>query len=116
MEICRFKVYIQKDSLVTPFMDKMAEWLRRWTLNPLVSTRVGSNPIFVVFLIGFTVKWIAICSLNILIRVQISEKTGNLKSSATTFFENLGKNKITEERITSSAIFWMSSYFTAYFL
>ena len=116
MEICRFRVYIQKDSLVTPFMDKMAEWLRRWTVNPLVSTRVGSNPIFVVFLIGSTVKWIAIFSLNILIRVQISEKTGHLKSSATTFFENLGKNIITEERITSGAIFWMSSYFTEYFL
>ena len=52
MEICRYKVHIQKDSLVTPFMYKMAEWLRRWTDNPLVSARVGSNPIFVVFLIG----------------------------------------------------------------
>ena len=52
MEICRFKVYIQKESLVTPFMDKMAKWLGRWTVNPLVSARVGSNPIFVVFLIG----------------------------------------------------------------
>ena len=41
MEICRFKVYIQKDSLVTTFMDKMAEWLRRWTDYPLVSARVG---------------------------------------------------------------------------
>ena len=32
---------------------KIAEWLRRWTGNPLVSACVGSNPIFVVFLIGF---------------------------------------------------------------
>ena len=64
----------------------------------------------------FTVKWIAICSLNIFIRVQISEKTGNLKSSATNFFESSGKNIITEERITSGAIFWMSNYFTEYFL
>ena len=55
MKICRFKVYIQKDSLVTPFMDKMAEWLRRWTDNPLVSARVGSNPIFVVFFNWFYV-------------------------------------------------------------
>ena len=94
----------------------MGEWLRRWTVYPLVSARVGSNPIFFVFLIGSTVKWIAIFSLNILIRVQISEKTGHLKSSATTFFENLGKNIITEERITSGAIFWMSIYFTEYFL
>ena len=31
---------------------KTAEWLRRWTDNPLVSTRVGSNLIFIVFLIG----------------------------------------------------------------
>ena len=116
MENCRFKGYMQKDSLVTLFMDKMTKGLRRWTVNPLLSARVGWNPIFVVFLISSTVKWIAICSLNVLIRVQISEKTGNLKSSATTIYENLGKNKITEGRITSSAIFWMSSYFTAYFL
>ena len=116
MENCRIKVYIQEDSLVTSFMDKMDDWLRRLPVNPLVSACVGLKPIFVVILIGSTVKWIAICSLNILIRVQISEKTGNLKTSATTFFENLGKNKISEERITSSAIFWMFSYFTAYFL
>ena len=50
MEICRFKVYIQKHSLVTPFMDKMAHWLRRWTDNPFVFARVCLNPIFVVFL------------------------------------------------------------------
>ena len=43
------------------------------------------------------------------------EKTGILKTSATTFFENLDKEKITKERITSSVIFWMASYFTAYF-
>ena len=52
MEICRFKVYIQKDILVTPIMEKIAEWLRRWIDHPLVSARVGLNPIFVVFLIG----------------------------------------------------------------
>ena len=27
----------------------MAEWLRRWTANPLCSARVGSNPTFVAF-------------------------------------------------------------------
>ena len=27
--------------------DEVAEWLRRWTANPLCSARVGSNPIFV---------------------------------------------------------------------
>ena len=47
---------------------------------------------------------------------NLGKKTGNLKSSATTLFENLGKNIINEERINSSAIFWMSSYFTEYFL
>ena len=31
-----------------PFpVDEVAEWLRRWTANPLGSARVGSNPIFV---------------------------------------------------------------------
>ena len=27
--------------------DEVAEWLRRWTANPLGSARVGSNPILV---------------------------------------------------------------------
>ena len=27
--------------------DKVAEWLRRWTANPLCSARMGSNPILV---------------------------------------------------------------------
>ena len=52
MEICQFKVYIQKDSLVKSFIDKMDEWLRRWTLKQLRSSRVGWNPIFAIFLIG----------------------------------------------------------------
>ena len=32
---------------VLEFVDEVAEWLRRWTANPLGSARVGSNPIFV---------------------------------------------------------------------
>ena len=28
--------------------DEVAEWLRRWTANPMDSVRVGSNPILVV--------------------------------------------------------------------
>ena len=34
-------------SLPLPAGDEVAEWLRRWTANPLGSARVGSNPIFV---------------------------------------------------------------------
>ena len=29
-------------------VDEVAEWLRRWTANPMCSARVGSNPILVV--------------------------------------------------------------------
>ena len=32
----------------------MAEWLRRWTANPMCSARVGSNPIGVVLLFYIT--------------------------------------------------------------
>ena len=74
MEICQFEVYIQKDSLFLPNIDKMAEWLRRRTVNPLGIARVGSSSIFGVFLFGSLVNWIAICSLNPAIKVQISEK------------------------------------------
>ena len=30
------------------YEDEVAEWLRRWTANPMCSARVGSNPILVV--------------------------------------------------------------------
>ena len=56
MEISQFKVYVQKDSLFFPDIGKMAEWLRRRTVNPLGSACVGSSPIFVVFLFGSMVK------------------------------------------------------------
>ena len=80
MKVCRFEAYVEKDSFVIAFMDKMDEWQRRWTVNPLGSARVGSNPIFVVFLIGSMVKWIAFCTLNSAIRVQISEKSWYLEN------------------------------------
>ena len=31
----------------TSSRDEVAEWLRRWTANPMCSARVGSNPILV---------------------------------------------------------------------
>ena len=31
----------------TASLDEVAEWLRRWTANPMGSARVGSNPILV---------------------------------------------------------------------
>ena len=33
--------------VIISFSDEVAEWLRRWTANPLGSARVGSNPILV---------------------------------------------------------------------
>ena len=87
MEICRIKVLIQKDSLILAFTDKMAECLRRWTVKPLGSAHVGSNPVFIVFLIHSMLKTIGICSLDSVIRVQILEKTCILKTSATTFLK-----------------------------
>ena len=37
------KKYIKKKQK----KDYMAEWLRRWTANPLGSARAGSNPVIV---------------------------------------------------------------------
>ena len=31
-------------SLITRYVAAMAEWLRRWTRNPMGSSRAGSNP------------------------------------------------------------------------
>ena len=46
------KVFIQKDSLFEAIFDKIADWLRNVRAYPLGSTRVVSNPIFVMLLIG----------------------------------------------------------------
>ena len=109
MEICQFKVYIQKDSSFLPNIDKMAEWLRRRTIKPLGIAGVGSSPIFVVFLFGCMVKGIAICSLYSAIKVQISEKRLlSLKPHQPPSLK-FRKNKITEQRATSSAMFKMAS-------
>ena len=40
------KIYIFKFCKVY-VNDEVAEWLRRWTANPMCSARVGSNPILV---------------------------------------------------------------------
>ena len=100
MEICQFKVYIQKDSLILAFIDKMAEWLIRWTVNPLGFASAGSNPSCRFFIWFWGEKWIAIFSLNSAIRVQISEKTGIIKTSATTFFEI--KKKKTDDNVENN--------------
>ena len=35
--------------------DEVAEWLRRWTANPMGSARVGSNPILVALFLLFLI-------------------------------------------------------------
>ena len=42
--------------------DEVAEWLRRWTANPLCSARVGSNPILVD--VSYHPFWCFICFLS----------------------------------------------------
>eukprot|EP00794_Sanderia_malayensis_P006846 gene6846-7614_t len=49
--------------MILQLYDEVAEWLRRWTANPLGSARVGSNPILVVssFLIMFSIGYEVEC-------------------------------------------------------
>ena len=96
MEICHFKDYIQNNSLFIAFIDKMAEWIRRWTVNPLGYTSVGSNPIFVVFFIWFYGE------MDSNLQFEFSNQNSNLgkkivifKSSATTIFEIWKKKLMT---------------------
>ena len=55
-KICYFTKHTNKKTVKCPLlanntqsvsMDEVAEWLRRWTANPMCSARVGSNPILV---------------------------------------------------------------------
>ena len=66
----------------------MAEWFRRWTVNPLGSASVGSNSIFVVFFNWFYGE------MNSNLQFEFSNQSLNLgkktvifKTLATTFFE-----------------------------
>ena len=43
-----FQKNVRENDLGKAFRDTVAEWLRRWTRNPLGSARVGSNPAGVV--------------------------------------------------------------------
>ena len=63
-------------SWLTNYSDEVAEWLRRWTANPMGSARVGSNPILVAYL--FFIFWKKICwfdkmLINLLHQVLCSE-------------------------------------------
>ena len=74
MEILQFKVYIQKESLFLLYIDKMAEWLRRRTVNPLGITHVGSNP-FRRFFIWFYGE------MNSNLQYEFSNQSSNLKKN-----------------------------------
>ena len=106
MEICQFKVYIQKDSLFFPDIDKMAEWLRRRTVNLLGSSRVGPSPIFVVFFIWFYGE------MNSSLEVEFCNPSSNigkkllyLKLHPPPPLKFRKKNNITKQKVTSSAMF-----------
>ena len=50
IHLCKiFKTGIFNEFCQGRASDEVAEWLRRWTANPLGSARVGSNPILVVY-------------------------------------------------------------------
>ena len=53
--------FLQNEMFRTFLRDTVAEWLRRWTRNPLGSARVGSNPTGVVFYFVFRFNWIEAC-------------------------------------------------------
>ena len=50
--MCRFLLVPTRMNKVPHSSDEVAEWLRRWTANPMCSARVGSNPILVVIFWG----------------------------------------------------------------
>ena len=45
----QIEFHLATDWLGKVHKDEVAEWLRRWTANPMGSARVGSNPILVEF-------------------------------------------------------------------
>ena len=59
-----FLYSLQRSSLAV-----VAEWLRRWTWNPMGSARVGSNPancekeIFLFTFTGPQIKWLCVCQV-----------------------------------------------------
>ncbi len=58
----RIELKIELNQLTFKSKDEVAEWLRRWTANPLGFAREGSNPFFVVFFLSL---FIIICLIRI---------------------------------------------------
>ena len=86
----------------------MAEWLRRWTVNPLGSASVGTNPIFVVFF------WFC-GEMDSNMQFEFSKQSSNLgkktvifKTLAPTFFE-IKKNNEDGIRTHASRSQWINS-------
>ena len=73
MKIYQFKVLHTERQFVYSFYRQMAEWLGRWTVNPLGSARVGSSPIFVVFFIWFYGE------MNSNLQFEFSNQSSNLR-------------------------------------
>ena len=87
MEIFQFKVLHTESQFFIAFIDKMAEWLIRWTVNPLGFASAGSNPScrFFIWFWG---------EMDSNFQLEFSNQSSNLgkkivifKTSTTTFFE-----------------------------
>ena len=77
MEIFQFEVYIQNDSLFMAFIDKMAELLRRLTVNQLRSPSVIRVP-----------------SLSFFFNWFYGERDSNLQFEFSNPSSNLGKKLV----------------------
>ena len=77
----------------------MAEWLRRWTANPLGSARVGSNPIIVAPPHWFYGVMVSTLDLNPAIRVQISVEPEVMIKSRSENTRNARKIERIENRV-----------------
>ena len=82
----------------------MAEWLRRRTVNPLGIARMYSSPIYVVFFWFYG-------EMNSNLQFEFSNQSSNLRKKLLNSKPHpppslkFRKNKITEQRVTSSAMF-----------
>ena len=59
--------------------DEVAEWLRRWTANPMCSARVGSNPILIVSVVSestvYAKRFTAMLNIRFSLLLQIVAQT-----------------------------------------
>ena len=83
------------------YIDTVAEWLRRWTANPLGSARVGSNPISIAFFDSMA-EWSKATDSSSVLRMEAQVRTLLLSHFKVASVAQLGERQTEDLKVLCS--------------